>query len=172
VSTRASHRLWVWLAAAILSVIGVVAVLGATASPDPRATLFSQLHRPAVAAPASAPTAAPQIRARHGHAILTLAGRAYIMDVSPNLASARDRLALAVTAGGRPIAGATVTVAFSMPAMNMWRAFSVRLTPTARGAYVGTLPFVGMPGQWRLDVRVALPGHAPVAFAAADVLGS
>jgi hypothetical protein len=172
VTARISHRLWVWVAAAIVAAISAVAVVGATASSDHRTELFSQLQRPAVSTSAPAPAAAPQMRVRHGHATLTLAGRAYSMDLSPNLASARNRLALAVTAGGRPVAGARVTVVFSMPAMNMWRAFSVTLTPTARGPYVATMPFVGMPGEWRLDVRVALPGHAPATFAAADVLGS
>jgi hypothetical protein len=171
VTARISHRLWLWVAAAIVAAISAVAVVGATASPDRRAALSSQLQRPAVSTPTSAHAAAPQIRARHGHATLTLAGRAYTVDLSPNRASARNRLALAVTAGGRPVAGATVTVAFSMPSMNMWRAFSVTLTPTVRGPYVATMPFVGMSGGWRLDVQVGLAGHAPTAFAVADVLG-
>jgi hypothetical protein len=169
---RVRHRVWVWVAAGFVALVSIVAVVGATARPEPRAALLLGLQRPAVATSAIAPTPPRQVRAQHGHAGLTLAGRAYAMSISPNVATAHNRLSLAVTAGGQAVAGATVTVAFSMPAMDMWRAFSVTLTHTAGGPYVTTMPFVGMPGEWRLDVRVALPGHRPAAFAVTDALGS
>jgi YtkA-like len=174
VSFRVRHRVWVWVAAGFVALISGGAVLGASASPDRRAALLSQLQHPARVSAAQASASVPQIRAHHGRARLTLAGRAYLMHLSPNLASARNRLALTVTANGRPLVGATVTAVFSMPAMNMWHAFSLSLTPTAGHAYAyaSMMPFVGMPGEWRLDVRVALPGRHPAVFAVADVLGS
>ena len=171
-TVRVRRHVWVWVAAGFVALVSIVAVVGATARPERRAALFLRLQRPAVATSASAPTPPRQMRAQHGHAGLTLAGRAYVMKISPNLASAHNRLSLAVTAGGQPVAGATVTVAFSMPAMDMWRAFSVTLIQTAGGPYVTTMPFVGMPGEWRLDVRVGLPGERPATFAVTDALGS
>jgi hypothetical protein len=169
VTNQVSRRLWVWVAAGIVFAISA-GVVAAGASPDRRAALMAQLERPA--SPATALGTTTSVAARHGHAVVTLDRRVYAVSVAPNRASARNQLALTVTQRGLPVPGATVSVAFSMPAMNMWRAFSVNLGHSASGRYATTLPFVGMPGVWRLDVRVALPGHVAAAFAVADVLGS
>jgi hypothetical protein len=171
-TVRLRRHVWAWVAGAFVTLLSIVAVVGATASPQRSAALLHQLQRPALASSVTAPTAPAPVRTQHGHAGLVLGGRNYAIVLSPNLATARDRLALTVSAGGRPVAGATVTVAFSMPAMNMWRAFSVTLTQTAAGPYVATMPFVGMAGEWRLDIRVAVAGYPPTAFAVADALGS
>jgi hypothetical protein len=79
---------------------------------------------------------------------------------------------LAVSAAGRPLTGAEITITFSMPAMNMWQAFAVMLRATSRGRYAAKMPFVGMAGAWRLDVTVRRAGHRATGFVVDDAFGS
>jgi hypothetical protein len=120
------------------------------------------LQRPA------APALTPVV---HGQAHVVAGGESYEVRLSPNRASGPNRLTVSAVAAAGAAAPTAVTVALSMPAMAMWRAFSLVLRPVGPGRYAAVIPFVGMPGVWRLDFRVATSGRATT-FAVSDLLGS
>ncbi len=79
--------------------------------------------------------------------------------VTPNRASVRNRVALAISKGDRPLADARVTVTYAMPAMNMQHVFTGSLRQNAPGGYGALQPVLGMPGAWELRFEVT-PRHA------------
>jgi hypothetical protein len=138
---------------AALAVIAAIGVLAATASPRSRQSLLRALERPA--SPVTTSVAAGRMSA-------SVQGRPYRagLRLTPNRASARNRLSLLLSSNGRAVRGASVTVSFSMPAMNMWQAFTVRLKPSHTGTYTASVPVVGMAGLWQLRVDVGVPHTA------------
>ena len=91
-----------------------------------------------------------------------------VVALGPNRASVANRLAIRLTDHGRPVSGARVRVSFSMPSMGMWNAYTAVLTPAGAGRYAGTVPVLGMAGQWqlRIDVAARLSGTSPVTVTA------
>ena len=140
------HRGRLWIAATVGLVLGTILVAGLAAG------------RPSLNAvpPPGSTTALGSLR--------------YNLALAPNRASMANRLVLTLSAGGHPLSAATVTVTFSMPAMDMFNAFSLVAHPLTPGIFVATVPLVGMAGAWRLDIRVSRPGRPAIVFAVADRL--
>jgi YtkA-like len=128
---------------AIASGLSLFLVLALTAG-HPAGALRSQLEKPAVSS-AHANTATFVVR-RGPYRLRA--------SLSPNLATRPEQLRVNVMRGGRPVGGARIRVVFSMPAMNMWRAFTSSLIPGARGLYVRQEPVLGMAGLWQLRFDV------------------
>ena len=61
---------------------------------------------------------------------------------------------------GSPIAGATVTVAVRMPAMDHGVS-GYPAIPAEPGRYTAAEVSLGMPGDWLVEVRVVRPGRTP-----------
>lgn len=92
------------------------------------------------------------------------------LQVTPNHASARNRVSVSLSEHGRPLTGAAVSVTFGMPAMGMTDAYASSLPARGGSTYATTEPVLGMPGVWVLRVHV-VPAHgAPVDLAAGDLL--
>ena len=158
------HRhVWLWVAATVAAMAGTVLALAAMTGAPSRSAVVAMLQRPA------APAAAAVTPAPGGHARVTAGGMTYTVRLVPNRASVRNRLEIT---SARPLAKATITVAFSMPAMGMWHAFSLVLHPIGPGRFAAVMPYVGMAGAWRLDARVAGAQTRVSAFAISDTLGS
>jgi hypothetical protein len=166
VTATVNRKRWILLVTCLIAAVGAVAVIGGLAGAPSRDALLSALQRPAAPAITPAPAVTPVV---HGQARVVLGGETYAVRLSPNRASGPNQLT--VSTAPSPTPAAAVTVALSMPAMDMWRAYTLVLHSVAPGRYTGVIPFVGMPGTWRLDFRAARGGHA-TAFAVADLLGS
>jgi copper transport protein len=80
--------------------------------------------------------------------------------VSPNKAAAPDSFALRLTRNGRPVNGATVTLAFNHLQMQMPQQ-EYALRQTAPGTYARSAPALIMVGPWGLSFAVTPPGHPP-----------
>jgi copper transport protein len=80
--------------------------------------------------------------------------------VSPNKAAAPDSFALRLTRDGRPVSGATVTLAFNHLQMQMPQQ-EYGLRETAPGIYSRSAPALIMVGPWGLSFSVTPPGHPP-----------
>lgn len=164
-----NRRLWLWTGAVATAVIfGSALLIAATTGAPSRGAVFAMLERPAVKAPPSVAA----VPATHGAAVVEIGAVRYAVRLTPNRASVANRLTITATAARRPLVGVTMTVTFSMPAMRMWHVFSLVLRPTGTGRYAAVMPFVGMPGAWRLDARVTGPRLRASAFAIADALAS
>ncbi len=148
-----------WAAAGLLAVLALIGVLAATAGVSQRGALLKQLQTPAASA-APANTVSATATAGPGPVHVAITGLPYMARLAdtPNRASTRDRLTLSLSDHGRPLAGAAVTVTYSMPSMNMTDGFAGRLTETAPGTYTAVQPVFGMPGTWQLRFRVAPRG--------------
>ena len=82
------------------------------------------------------------------------------MLVSPNKAAAPDSFALRITHGGRPVNGATVTLALNHLEMAMpQQEYSLR--QTAPGIYSRSAPALVMVGRWGLTFQITPPGGRP-----------
>jgi hypothetical protein len=139
------------LAVVLLAIAGAaVAVTSATPS---RHQLLAVLGRPATRVAIRPLAGAYTVTARAGHYRVQL-------QVGPNRAPVENALSLRITEHGRPLTGAQVQIAFSMPAMDMWHVFTIRPAAAGAGVYRGRIPVVGMSGTWQLGVRVA-PRSAP-----------
>jgi hypothetical protein len=151
--------------AGLVSALLAVGLLGVTTGTQSAQTLQTQLRQGA-RVPAAAGHAAPlQAVAQHGAYRLAVT-------VAPNRASARNAIGLTLTDHGRPVQGALVTIAFSMPSMDMWNAFTLRLAARGDGRYVASEPVVGMPGAWQMRVRASRPGGPAATFTVADRVAS
>ncbi|MGZ4173363.1 MAG: FixH family protein, partial [Solirubrobacteraceae bacterium] len=80
--------------------------------------------------------------------------------VSPNRAAAPDTFALSITKGGRPVRGATVTLAFNHLEMQMPQQ-EYQLTETQPGIYRRQAPALIMVGRWGLSFQIAPRGDRP-----------
>lgn len=179
VSATANRRVRIWLAAGVAAALATLAVAAVTFQSAGRAALMAGLQRRALTAPAvravPVPAAAPAaeaVPAAQGRAVLVLGRARYALALSPNRASVPNRLTLTASAGARPLAARSITISFSMPAMRMFNAFTVTLHRAGPGVYAATMPFVGMSGQWRLDVTVDRSAQPPAAFAVTDRFGA
>ena len=85
----------------------------------------------------------------------------------PNRATAANRVSLALTVHGRPLAGARVSIVFGMPAMGMADAYSSPLAAASSGVYAAHEPVLGMPGLWQLRLHV-VPAHGAAFDLAVD----
>ena len=151
------------LAATLLALVATALVLLSGSGAGTRASLLSQLERPAVLPSAS--------MGPHRTAI-TLGAGAYELQltVSPNRAAAHNTVALKLTRGGVPVKGASAAVTYSMPAMDMQNALSSTLTPSGSGAYRVREPVLGMPGSWVMRLQVRPTGARPVTVTVNDLL--
>jgi hypothetical protein len=162
VTATVNRNRCIWLVTCLIAAAGAVVVIGAVAGAPSRGAVLSMLQRPA------APALTPVV---HGRAHVVAGGESYEVRLSPNRASGPNRLTVSTAGPALARTPPAVTVALSMPAMAMWRAFSLVLRPVGPGRYAAVIPFVGMPGVWRLDFRVARSGRATT-FAVSDLLGS
>ncbi len=157
-------RMRVWAAVAVLPVAGVGA-LAATASTPSRQALLNELQTAATPARAAS---GPGVRivgpARSGYSVT--------LSSSPNEASGPNRVSIRVTRHGRPVIGARVRLSFSMPSMNMWRAYTTGLNPAGTGRYGATVPVLGMAGHWQLRVRVSPRSSSTFSVAITDRMGA
>ncbi len=78
---------------------------------------------------------------------------------------------LALSRGGEPVAGAHVTLSYSMPSMHMPSVLTRTLTAVSAGGYRSApAPALEMPGDWLLSFRIQ-PAHGrSLAVALADRL--
>ena len=147
-----------WIVASAVTVLLGIAALAATADTTSRHALNAQLERAAVPTGATVTQGFRVTRTSSG------TGSSMVVALGPNRASVANRLAIRLTDHGRPVSGARVRVSFSMPSMGMWNAYTAVLTPAGAGRYAGTVPVLGMAGQWqlRIDVAARLSGTSPV----------
>jgi hypothetical protein len=157
-------RVRVWAAVAVLPVAGVGA-LAATASTTSRRALLNELQT--AAAPAR-PTSGPGVRilrpARSGYSV--------VLSSAPNSASGPNRVSVRLTRHGRSLTGARVKVSFSMPSMNMWKAYTTVLKPAGIGRYESTVPVLGMAGHWQLRVKVSPRASSAFSVTITDRMGA
>jgi YtkA-like len=143
ISQRAVVRAWVGIIVVLLAIM-VVAAIGSTHARG------SGVHRPQASAAMTSRRVGP------GPVAAGLSAAAYRVQVlvTPNRAGVRNRVALAVSKGDRPLTDARVTVTYSMPAMNMANVFTGSLRHDALGSYCALQPALGMPGAWQLRFEV------------------
>lgn len=156
-----AHRVKLVIAGCVLAAVLGAGALAATASPPSRQTLMSQLHRAARISRGSG--ASLFGGTRNGYRVTVL--------ITPDRVTAPDYLSVRVTRHGRVIRGAHVGIAFSMPSMNMWNAYSAPLAATG-GRYGATVPVLGMTGDWQLRVLVAPSGARRFAVVMPDRMTS
>jgi YtkA-like len=160
--------LWAGLAIAVLS---GVAALAATATSPTRHQLLGELQRaaqPARTATAFRPARTATAFSTRGR----VAGVALTLALTPNRDHGPNQVWVRISRGGRPLTGARVTVAFSMPSMNMWNVYRASLAPAGAGRYLATVPVLGMAGRWRLGVGVVPSRGRSVRLAVTDRLGA
>jgi hypothetical protein len=154
------------LSAALVTTVllALAVVLVAIPCVQSRSSVLAQLQRPAL--PVGA-TVGP------GPAKATLHAGGYTIGLAlnPNRTSVRDELAITLARGGRPVAGARVTIGFSMPAMNMWNGLTSSARGSGDGLYLAGEPLLGMPGVWQLKLRIASGASAPVMVTVDDQMG-
>ena len=148
ISQRAAVRAWIGIVAVLVAIVVVAAI----ASIDARG--------PGVRRSQSA-AATTSRRAGPGPITAGLSAAPYRAQllVTPNRAGVRNRVALAISLGQRPVTDAHVTVTYSMPAMNMEDVFTGPLRHDEHGRYGALEPVLGMPGKWTLRLKV-MPRHA------------
>ncbi len=97
-----------------------------------------------------------------GRVVRTVERNGYTLQVliSPNKAAAPDSFALRITKGGRPVRGATVTLAFNHTEMQMPQQ-EYELKEVSPGVYSRSAPALVMVGKWGLSYQIAPPGGAP-----------
>jgi hypothetical protein len=141
--------------------VAFAGIMAITAGGARRAAVYSQLERPATFSHAAVgPTVAiASVEAKSFHANVS---------ASPNRASSRNRLSIALTRGGRPLDAARVTVTYSMDAMNMRNVYTGQLAHTAAGTYSAIQPVFGMAGVWNLRFHVTPAHGAPVTLTVND----
>jgi copper transport protein len=102
----------------------------------------------------------------------TVAHGAYRVSLrlAPNRPAVRNRLAVRVTQGGRPVTGAKVTASFAMVEMDMGTSAD-RLRERSPGVYAGRTSRLIMAGDWRLGVEVRPRSGAPFAVRVVDRAG-
>jgi hypothetical protein len=160
---RTSTRVLVAVPVALVAI--VAGALAATAATPSRQGLMAALQRPAAQVAPQSTIAAYTTTASAGRYRLQLR-------IGPNRATVANALSIRVTEAGRPVSGARVTVAFSMPAMNMWQGFTSRPAAAGAGVYRATVPIIGMSGRWRLRVSVERASAAPVSVSFSDRMGA
>jgi hypothetical protein len=150
-----------WMSGAVLGLLTAIAALLVASGGSHRASVYTQLQRPASFAAASVGP---------GPVVTTVQAGSYRLAIrlEPNRASIRDRLSVAVEQGGRPVAAARVAVTYSMPSMGMRDVYTGRLPEATRGTYGARQPVFGMPGSWQLSFAVTPPHGAPITVAIND----
>jgi copper transport protein len=90
-----------------------------------------------------------------GQVAKTVNHAGYVLQVlvSPNRAAAPDSFALRITKGGKPVVGATVTLAFNHLEMQMPQQ-EYQLTEVRPGVYTRAAPALVMVGKWGLTFQV------------------
>lgn len=147
-SQRVLVRAWIGVVVVLFAIMAVAAI----ASTHARGSGVHQRQ---------SPTATTSRRAGPGPIAAGLSFAPYRAQlvITPNRASVRNRVALAISRGDRPVTDARVTVTYSMSAMNMGNVFTGPLRHHAHGRYGGLQPVLGMPGTWELRF-VVTPRHA------------
>jgi copper transport protein len=130
----------------VAGAVFVAALLSSLAPPPPAFALQSS----ALAQVGPGPVAATVNRGGYRLRVL----------VAPNKAAAPDTFSLRITHRGRPVRGATVTLAFNHLEMEMpQQEYSLR--ETSPGVYSRAAPALIMVGKWGLSFRVAPRGAPP-----------
>jgi hypothetical protein len=150
---------------ATVALLALAVVLLASPAVQSRSSVLAQLQRPAT-------SVGTTVGPGPARATLHVGGYTIGLALTPNRASVRDQLAITLTRGGRPLAGARVTIGFSMPAMNMWNGLRSSARRSANGVYLANEPVLGMPGVWQLRLRIAPAASAPMAITVDDQMRS
>jgi copper transport protein len=90
--------------------------------------------------------------------------------VVPNRAAAPDTFGLRLTRGGKPVAGADVTLSFAMLDMQM-PTQEYQLAETAPGIYSRKAPALVMVGHWALNFTITPKGGLPFTALVVDRAG-
>ncbi len=130
----------------VAGAVFTAAVLSSLAPPPPA---FAEQN---AAVARVGPGRVAQVVHRNGYTLRAL--------VSPNRAAAPDTFALSITKGGRPVRGATVTLAFNHLEMQMPQQ-EYQLTETQPGIYRRQAPALIMVGRWGLSFQIAPRGDRP-----------
>ena len=148
ISQRAVVRAWIGVVVVLFAIMAAAAI----ASTHARGSGVHHLQSPA---------ATTSRRAGPGPIAAGLSVAPYWVQVliTPNRASVRNRVALAISRGDHAVTDARVTVTYSMPAMNMESVFTGPLRHDAHGGYGALQPVLGMPGAWEVRLKVT-PRHA------------
>jgi hypothetical protein len=122
--------------------------------------------------PPSRPARAVTDHVGPGPVARTVAHGAYrvALQLKPNRPGAKNRLAVRVTKGGRPVTGAKVSASFAMAAMDMGT-WDYRLRERTGGLYAHRTTAPIMAGDWRLGVKVRPPDGAPFTVHVVDRAG-
>jgi hypothetical protein len=133
-------------AVAALGAAAAIGALAAASAPTSRRALLAGLQVPA------RPASPGFYTARHpAHGVLVAVA------LGPNRAAVPNVISARIDERGRPLIGARVTVSFSMPSMDMWRAYTKSLSADGGGRYTASIPVLGMTGRWQLRIDVAPP---------------
>lgn len=120
-----------------------------------------------VQAPAAVPAATIEVGPGAVRHVVLRGGYRVAIHVTPNRASRANRVVVAVSQDGVPVAGARVALSASMLTMDMGTA---RYRLSGEGTYAVRTPAWLMPGLWELAVRVQPPGGPALSFGLADDL--
>jgi hypothetical protein len=158
----AIHPSRVLLVTIVVGVLGLLSIAALSMQTQTRASVMAQLQRPAHQITASGSKFSASARNVRARINLTLA---------INRAGAIDPVRVSVLGvDGRPVGDAQVMLTYSMPSMNMWHVYSIRLKPdvSRAGWYSGTEAALGMAGRWRITVTVAMRAGSTERFALSD----
>jgi YtkA-like len=165
VAVRSGDKTLLLVLCAGFVAVAFAGIMAITAGGSRRASVYSQLERPASFGHAAVGPAV---------ALASVDTKSYHANVSafPNRAGSRNQLSIVVTRAGRPLDAARVTVTYSMDAMNMHNVYTGRLAHTAGGTYSAIQPVFGMPGVWNLRFHVTPAQGAPVTLTVNDRMRS
>ena len=149
--------------AGALSLLGLVllALMVLQSHSGGQTNVISQLERPATA---------PVAHVGPGPVSTSVAVSGYTVGVQipSNRASRSQVVQVRLNDSAGPVNGATVTVSYSMPSMNMPSVLTTTLRAGAPGAYSSHEPALVMPGDWLLSLRIT-PSHGrPLSVALTD----
>jgi hypothetical protein len=151
-------------AAALATAAALTSGCGATGG-----TITVGAALPAAGVPAAVPVAHDAPAVGPGAVTATLARRGYEIGVhvTPNRATAPNRIVLTLRQDGAPVAGAHVALAVNMLTMDMGTA---RYVLAGSDDYAVRAPAWVMAGTWQLTFAVTPPGAATLRFALDDRL--
>jgi copper transport protein len=107
-----------------------------------------------------------------GRVVRTVARNGFVLQVviAPNKAATPDSFTLRITRNGRPVRGASVTLALNHTEMQMPQQ-DYQLSETSPGVYSRSAPALVMVGRWGLAFQIAPPSGSPFTALIVDQAG-
>jgi hypothetical protein len=154
-------RVHVLIAGCLLAALGALAFVAMSARPSEQGAVLSQLERPAVS---------PVVAVGPGpvHTVLTAGSYGLAISLTPNRATQPAAVTVQLRQHGAALPGATMSVTYGMPSMNMPAVLTTDLRSLGGGAYASHQPEMAMAGQWTLHFTVRPPHAAAFSVTLAD----